>query len=277
MTQNRQIIGLVEYGLPEDSSLGTYVHLEADHALGLHSHPNAVEICYLHRGEQIYEVNGEEFRMKGGDVFVTFPDEPHSTAGLPQEKSELFWLIVPLHGDFLGLPETDAAEIKQRLCRLPQRLFPGNSDMRVHLHQALEAHLNQDPLRRVLVRCNLTVFLLDVIVCAETEKGSDEDERVRLVQEYVRRHLADPIGVPELADAAGLSESRFKSWFRDEVGIPPAEFLNRERIKVAKHCLRNSDDSITDIAFETGFASSQYFATVFRRFTGMSPGDFRRG
>ena len=79
----------------------------------------------------------------------------------------------------------------------------------------------------------------------------------------------------EAALVAGLSLPRFKARFKNEVGIPPAEYLQRYRIERAEHGLANSTRSVTEIAFELGFCSSQYFATVFRRYTRLSPTQYR--
>ena len=78
-----------------------------------------------------------------------------------------------------------------------------------------------------------------------------------------------------LAEIAGLSEARFKINFRKQVGIPPREYVLRRKIETAKHILKNSDMTITELAHKMSFSSSQYFSTVFKRFTLMSPKEFR--
>ena len=84
------------------------------------------------------------------------------------------------------------------------------------------------------------------------------------------------IQIRELARLCGLSVSRFKERFRDEVGVPPAEYLTRQKIEAAKSLLLAGDHSITDVAMDLGFSSSQYFATAFKRYTGRTPSEYRR-
>lgn len=81
--------------------------------------------------------------------------------------------------------------------------------------------------------------------------------------------------IRELARWCGLSESRFKERFRDEVGVPPAEYMMRRKIDAAKALLLSGDQTVTKIALDLGFSSSQYFATTFRRYTGRTPGEYR--
>ena len=57
--------------------------------------------------------------------------------------------------------------------------------------------------------------------------------------------------------------------------MTPGVYILREKIDAARHRLGNPKKNITTIAFELGFPSSQYFATVFKQFTGRSPSYFR--
>jgi AraC-like DNA-binding protein len=79
--------------------------------------------------------------------------------------------------------------------------------------------------------------------------------------------------VPRLAEVARLSQSRCKIRFRQETGVPPAEYWLRKKIEKAADLLRTR--SVTEVAYALGFSSSQYFATAFRRYTLASPSQFR--
>ena len=82
--------------------------------------------------------------------------------------------------------------------------------------------------------------------------------------------------IDELAEEVHLSTSRFKARFREQMGMPPGEYMVRAKVERAHQLLEESALSITDIAYRLGFSSSQYFATVFKRFTNMRPKDVRR-
>ena len=68
---------------------------------------------------------------------------------------------------------------------------------------------------------------------------------------------------------ARLSESRFKARFKREMGVPPAEYWLRKKVEQASVLLAKA--TITQVAHQLGFSSSQYFATVFKRYTLTSP------
>ena len=76
-----------------------------------------------------------------------------------------------------------------------------------------------------------------------------------------------------LAQIANMSVSHFKQKFKSQMGLPPREFINAERIRAAESMLLEGF-SVVDTAMELGFSSSNYFAVVFRRHLGRSPREF---
>lgn len=81
--------------------------------------------------------------------------------------------------------------------------------------------------------------------------------------------------VPRLARVSGVSEAHFARSFKDAFGVPPHRYLLTRRLERAKALLRDTELSITEIAFETGWNSLGTFGRVFRDVTGESPGQLR--
>ena len=81
--------------------------------------------------------------------------------------------------------------------------------------------------------------------------------------------------VERLARVSRVSEAHFARSFKDAFGVPPHRYLLTRRIERAKALLRDTDRSITDIAFETGWKSLGTFGRIFRDVTGESPGELR--
>jgi AraC-like DNA-binding protein len=98
---------------------------------------------------------------------------------------------------------------------------------------------------------------------------------IRRALRWIDRSVAEPIAIPKLAKVAGLSVSRFRERFFDEVGFSPSSYVCRCRVEQAKRHLRQNSIPVTAIAHELGFSSSQYFATVFKRMEGLTPLEFR--
>jgi transcriptional regulator GlxA family with amidase domain len=81
--------------------------------------------------------------------------------------------------------------------------------------------------------------------------------------------------VRRLAQVSGVSEAHFARAFKQAFGIPPHRYLLTRRIERATALLRDTDRSITDIAFDTGWQSLGTFGRTFRDITGDSPGAVR--
>jgi transcriptional regulator GlxA family with amidase domain len=81
--------------------------------------------------------------------------------------------------------------------------------------------------------------------------------------------------VERLARVSRVSPAHFARSFKDAYGVPPHRYLLTRRIERAKTLLRDTDLSITDIAFQTGWKSLGTFGRIFRDVTGESPGQLR--
>ena len=81
--------------------------------------------------------------------------------------------------------------------------------------------------------------------------------------------------VERLARVSRVSPAHFARSFKDAFGLPPHRYLLTRRIERAKALLRDTELSITDIAFQTGWKSLGTFGRIFRDVTGESPGELR--
>jgi|ERR1700722_568928 len=99
--------------------------------------------------------------------------------------------------------------------------------------------------------------------------------RLKRVVEYVDINLSSKVGLLDLAAIAGLSRMHFASQFRIATGLRPHEFVLRRRIQRSKELLRTSPMAIVEIAFAVGFQTQAHFTTVFKRFAGSTPRQWR--
>ncbi len=86
---------------------------------------------------------------------------------------------------------------------------------------------------------------------------------------------SEPLGVDELAAAAGLSRAHFSREFRREFGESPHQYLLTRRLERAAALLRATDHSVAEICFSVGLASVGSFTTSFTRTFGVSPTVYR--
>jgi AraC-like DNA-binding protein len=96
------------------------------------------------------------------------------------------------------------------------------------------------------------------------------------LEKSLRENLSHQWTVDEMASLVGLGHTAFSEKVKNFTGFSPLNFLISIRISKAVNLLRRKDISVTDIALDTGFYSSQHFATTFKKLTGYSPRDYRK-
>lgn len=271
---------LARFNLPEVSLLGINSQLHARPGLAPHTHSGALEICYLIKGEITFSVGGRDYQMKGNEVFWTSPDETHSSGFHAYDKSLLYWTQIVLPNrpsNFLCLAAKNAWPLVQELRNLPLRKFRGHVKLKGIFEEAfLLCREPPSALQRLGLASLMVQWLKTIIECSHAGPAQQFSGDITAAIRFIDSQLLEPLAIPDLAAAAGLSESRFKTKFREQMGIPPGEYVMRRRVQRAKEMLETTGDPITDIAYSLGFSSSQYFANVFRRFNNAKPSDVRR-
>lgn len=268
-------------GVPDVVHFGRYNYVRAGPGLSVHAHEQSMEFCFLLRGRQTYRVAQRYYRLAGGDVFVTFPDEPHSTGDAPEEKGILYWFIIripPAGKNFLGLPGGEAQALRTALTTLPARRFRSTKRTHVLLDAIAEQYFAKpSALRPVAMRNHLVSLLLEVVGAARhrQRQGRQSVTLLDRITKLIEHNLSEPPSVASLAGEARLSVPRFKVWFKEQTGVPPGEYVLRRRVELARQRLAAHDVSITTLSYELGFSSSQYFATVVKRYTGRTPRQLR--
>ena len=250
-----------------------------------HSHPG-FELIFLLDGASGYEFENEPaVELHGGHFLVIPPQTVHR--GLHDVRAPCTLCGLALNGT------------PPRAWRnTPFTLSDGRRILAALQRASLEAHY-MDPSLRWLVRRLMTEVLgfptharrveaqavLRALVCVvlvETvhqglASPATPGAFVSAAITYLREHIHDTVYMADLVRRLGFSRARVFEMFKAETGLPPNEYLQRLRIEEAEKLLGQTNQSVTEIALATGFGSGQHFSTVFARYTGISPTDFRKG
>ncbi len=278
------------YGLPDERLLPEVSHVgwtDLTHSrpipLGRHRHEEAFEICYVYRGHVDWWAEKKVYEVPHHHLYVTQPDEWHGGVDSVLHPCELFWIgvAVPAHGTWPGLSAAETRTVHARLSGIRERVFPAPTEITSRYRAILAEHRDRGTHAELAARAELHGLLVAVLRAYDRHEAGRivEVERIsaatQAAMEFAGSHLAQDIGVSEMARAAKWSVSRFHSRFVRETGETPAEWLRRQRVLRAKQLLLTTRRSVTTLAHELGFPSSQYFATVFSRYTGLTPSAYR--
>jgi AraC family transcriptional regulator len=102
-------------------------------------------------------------------------------------------------------------------------------------------------------------------------------EQLRRACEMIEASLGQKVRLEELARTVGLSATRFCTWFKRSTGLSPYQYVLRRKVHRAQELLLHNSRPIAELAQSLGFYDQSQFANTFRRYTGISPGEFRRG
>lgn len=118
-------------------------------------------------------------------------------------------------------------------------------------------------------------YLLDRIFAYEEEVQRSKDIIDRINQ-YVHEHYKESIGRNEIGSAFYLVPEYLAKMYKKKTGISLKDYIHEYRIEQAKQLLKNENMRVSDIAAETGFDNYSYFSTLFKKYTGMTPNDYRK-
>jgi len=93
--------------------------------------------------------------------------------------------------------------------------------------------------------------------------------------QFIADHAHESVGIDDVAHHVGMSRSALTRRFKAETGKTVNEHIIETKIRDAKRLLRYSDMSYGEIAATLAFSSQAYFQTVFKRETGLTPGEYQ--
>lgn len=272
-----------DINLPLMNQLGL-ARSHTTHPVPLHSH-NGFELIFVLDGTTAYEFHdGRSVDVPGGHFIVIPPRTLHrgvhdvrmptTLCGLllvsapqarwrntPFTSSNLRWMIGHFRRAALTV-NPFSRELKQLVTRLA-------SDRR-----AFKANL-ADAIVQASLRSLTCAAILESARQLTIRRVPGPIELVAAATAYLRQHLQEPIRIPDLVDHLGFGRARMFQLFKSGLGLTPNDYLQRLRVEKAQELLRETRKSVTQIALDTGFNSSQYFSTVFRRYTGQTPARYR--
>jgi AraC-like DNA-binding protein/mannose-6-phosphate isomerase-like protein (cupin superfamily) len=236
--------------------------------LGEHAHPGCYEICYLVGGSVERWNEDGLIEVHPGDVYFTRPGELHGGRDTVMHSCELYWLILKLPPEFATTFD-----------RMRRRAFRGNDTIAECFRTIRDELISPGIHAEALIRSLIDRLLIECTRAYQHDSAAADKPSVtppiRKAMDWMQQHLTAELSVQDAAEIAALSTSRFHERFAAETGFSPLEYHTRLHLHRARQLLADTDQPITRIAFDLGFSSSQYFATVFKNHVGLTPGEFR--
>ena len=244
----------------------------------LHVHRGCVEIVYCVRGANFhFETPERDYPFLPGMVFVSREDEPHRLSFNPSGHFVYRILVtLPKRGTcFRGADAIESRWLRRSLLKLPRSFRAKGESVRLAFERLFVSY-DEDRdagCRSLSVRTETYSLLKTVVEASKRDQPIKEDRAIKVWIGRIEAHPEDDVNFKEMCAEAQLPPGIFARRFAAMAGLPPRDYRNACRIREARRLLKRGL-RVTEVAIRLGFSSSQYFATMFKRETGMSPSAF---
>jgi len=274
-------------GLPEISMFADARHRSAEPMLGPHRNPG-IEICLCRSGIYRWVVESSTVEIKPGELSITRPWQLHSGQNNVLGPGRLTWIIITAGGDgrleapdVERLLQAEAAWVLDTIST-SARSFLGEVPEAPALFDLICEELAAPlPGRYATIRAAIVRLLVVAArrLAALDQEGGDADEAipakvVAVLNEVARAPEAEWTSAG-MAERAGMGATAFTEWCRRATGRSPRWYVLEQRLRSARELLVESTWTVTEVALETGFSSSQHFSASFRKLFGETPTGFR--
>jgi AraC family transcriptional regulator len=194
----------------------------------------------------------------------------------PRVLTRVTYFYIDLHDRLFGLePDITCATISPRLFFFDQAIW----DTALKLKGEVG---NSDPGSRQYAEALSLVLMHELFRLERTAsaagpvRGGLPAWQQKRVTEFIEEHLAEEISLAALAELVDLSVFHFARAFTQSFGMPPHRYHMARRMDFARSLLQMPALSVTQIGIQIGFRETSSFTRAFRKFTGLTPTEYRR-
>lgn len=245
-------------------------HMNSMQGSGIFNFHENPELLWFTGGEGLVVYDNRQLPVGPGDTVVVNPYVVHQVVA--ETELEYFCLIVDK--DFCRHHSIDIGSLHfteqlrdEKLDGLMRRVIAERDEAVPFAHTGIMAAVLE-----------VMLYLCRSYSSPRTEPlpldGSDR-KYVQAAIRYIKDNIAAKLTVDDIAASVGLSKYYFLREFKRVTGYTPVSYINILRCEYAKELLRSGKHRVREVAFLCGFENDSYFASVFKRYTGQLPSQFR--
>ena len=288
----------LDRGVLPGLKMAGYWDTNSEQDWGLPWHRNeGIELALLERGLLKFTTDEGEHWARANDMTIVRPWQRHRIGDPTIGPSRLHWVLIDIgvrrpHQEWqwppwVVLSPADLCEITKVLRQNERTMWRATPEIRrcfQNIARCVETNSGQGSISRLSLQLNeLLLLLLGMMRQQNVELDGElttSRRTVRLFLNDIRdhpEHLSQNWTVTKMAAACGLGVTQFISHVKSLEGVTPLQYILHYRLERSATILKNRPAAgITDTALDSGFSSSQYFATVFAKRFGCSPREYRK-
>jgi AraC-like DNA-binding protein len=243
-----------------------------------------LELFTVEKGQIELIINGHAWVMAAGSTALIPARVIHAAHVVPASPVAAQFSAIVFAPRLIASETNDAVQAVLTKTRTVATVTPGmvnQAALAPLLDQFATVYAATAPERPLLLKGLLLLILAQLLTNPipdpwRTAQARLREQRQKQILTYLNARFAEPLTVPGLAAVINLSPEQFTRFFKAAFHRTPMAFLLAFRLQQAALLLRQTAASITDIAFQVGFQSANYFAAQFKRHYGLSPTAFRK-
>jgi AraC-like DNA-binding protein len=247
-----------------------------------------IRIYYVLEGRFEWVIQDRHSILYPGDLAIILPQQTFRGEKDLIDIGTMFWIHIQVErmendsrivlGNWSGLSESESRTIGRVLHLNNTSVLVRMKDAHLIL-QAIQTELFQQQIGYQTRVNQLVDELLILVARQSTHQYNLQRDFPKVfvkLEQALRQNLSYQWTVEEMAAMVGLGTTAFNERVKSYSGFSPLNYLINIRISEAIKLLRRPESSVTSIALDTGFYSSQHFSTTFKKLTGYTPGEFRK-
>jgi AraC-like DNA-binding protein/mannose-6-phosphate isomerase-like protein (cupin superfamily) len=249
---------------------------------GTHSHA-AIEIDYVQDGAAFYKFEKEIVKISKNNLLLILPNVPHQL--FVEYDCKLMHISLNLNQIINGDAEKALQDIGNIFCTETTFLNIGylraNDDSSINdsikkIVFELENKKDSYELMVKIILSALFVKLKRILNEKMENEGSYQRGHIEKAMNYITLTLPYDLTPETISNFIHISCDYLKHIFKKYTGYSVMEYVAYKRIELAKQLMQNTDLKISDIAMDVGIGNFQYFSTLFKKYTGVTPSQYRK-
>ncbi|WHY68075.1 AraC family transcriptional regulator [Neobacillus sp. SuZ13] len=235
-----------------------------------HRETNYIEILYMQEGCGEFIFEDKPFIGQEGDMIIFNPFSTvvvRTCTGSPLKAISICLLNVPIKGNQRLIDSSNHTII---------RLQEEKDEIKHYFQTILREYDKKHSEYQDVITSILQTVIIKITRLLKTAREPSISEMSLKVRKYIEQNFSQELTLNILANLVYVSPYHLAHVFKEEVGLPPIQYLIQCRIQEAKRLLKHSDLSVRDIAAIIGYENPNYFNLLFKKITGSPPGKYRK-
>jgi len=253
-----------------------------------HNHADFYELTIVLSGIATHIVNGEKYLIKKGDMFVIGENNGHSYED-PQDFKicNIMYRLNQLQQSNIDITQSAGFHslfviepYLNRDSRFQSRLKLSSSQFE-KVNAWISGMIAEYESKPMGWRTSVYADFLKLVVLLSrayqvTTANSNAPLNIAIPVDYIGKHFTEFISISDLAKMANMSVRHFTRMFHNIYNVSPNNYIIQFRMQYAYTLLKNSNLTISEVAFRSGFNDSTYFTRQFKKITSMTPKQYRK-